>query len=124
MGTTEAVARPHLRAPARRMFGDLTLDVDRASVLVAGKRLQLTPREFELLAILVARHGAVVQRAELHAAMWSGELRRRDRSVDVLVRRIRIKLAAASPAWQYIHTHYGFGYRFEPERLPTSSHHA
>ena len=38
-----------------------------------------------------------------------------DRSVDVFVRKLRQKLAAPSPSWRYIHTHFGIGYRFDPE---------
>ena len=45
-----------------------------------------------------------------------GELRGDDRSVDVYVNKLRIKLAAALPDWRFIHTHFGFGYRFHPER--------
>jgi DNA-binding response OmpR family regulator len=40
----------------------------------------------------------------------------RDRSVDVFVRKLRLKLHDAAPAWAYIHTHFGVGYRFAPER--------
>jgi hypothetical protein len=39
-----------------------------------------------------------------------------DRSVDVFVRKVRLKLETASPDWSYIHTHFGVGYRFQPER--------
>jgi DNA-binding response OmpR family regulator len=42
---------------------------------------------------------------------------RRDRSVDVLVRRVRSKLEGVAPDWRYIHTHFGIGYRFTPERI-------
>jgi DNA-binding winged helix-turn-helix (wHTH) protein len=38
-----------------------------------------------------------------------------DRSVDVFVRKLRKKLEALSPSWTYIHTHFGIGYRFDPE---------
>ena len=38
-----------------------------------------------------------------------------DRSVDVFVRKLRQKLRTASPEWNYIHTHFGVGYRFAPE---------
>jgi DNA-binding response OmpR family regulator len=44
---------------------------------------------------------------------------RRDRSVDVFVRKLRHKLAQAAPDWAFIHTHFGIGYRFSPERSPT-----
>jgi DNA-binding response OmpR family regulator len=47
--------------------------------------------------------------------MWGGAMRHRDRSVDVLVRKIRRKLELAAPEWSYIHTHFGIGYRFNPE---------
>jgi DNA-binding winged helix-turn-helix (wHTH) protein len=40
---------------------------------------------------------------------------RGDRSVDVFVRKVRHKLEAASPDWRYVHTHFGIGYRFDPE---------
>jgi DNA-binding winged helix-turn-helix (wHTH) protein len=42
---------------------------------------------------------------------------RGDRSVDVFVRKVRQKLEKASPAWRYIHTHFGIGYRFCAEPL-------
>jgi hypothetical protein len=38
-----------------------------------------------------------------------------DRSVDVFVRKVRQKIERFSPDWRYIHTHFGIGYRFEPE---------
>jgi DNA-binding response OmpR family regulator len=49
--------------------------------------------------------------------MWGGEMPRRDRSVDVLVRKVRGKLEVAAPDWRYIHTHFGIGYRFTPEAI-------
>ena len=39
-----------------------------------------------------------------------------DRSVDVYVRKLRVKLEQALPGWRFIHTHFGFGYRLAPER--------
>ena len=42
-------------------------------------------------------------------------MRADDRSVDVYVHKLRSKLAAALPRWSFIHTHFGFGYRFQPE---------
>jgi DNA-binding response OmpR family regulator len=48
--------------------------------------------------------------------VWGGDMPRRDRSVDVFVRKVRRKLGDASPGWTYVHTHFGIGYRFAPER--------
>jgi DNA-binding response OmpR family regulator len=43
-------------------------------------------------------------------------MRADERSVDVYVHKLRCKLARALPEWRFIHTHFGFGYRFQPER--------
>ena len=85
-------------------------------VLVEGRRTDLTIREFELFFLLAERVDSVVQRPEIYAAIWSGTMPRRDRSVDVLVRKVRHKLELVAPDWSYIHTHFGIGYRFSPER--------
>ena len=52
----------------------------------------------------------------LYADVWGKPLRAGDRSIDVYVRKLRVKLEQALPAWRFIHTHVGFGYRLEPER--------
>ena len=44
-----------------------------------------------------------------------------DRSVDVFIRKLRIKLEQRSPNWAYIHTHFGIGYRFDPEPLDATA---
>jgi DNA-binding response OmpR family regulator len=87
-------------------------------VLADGRPLAITVREFEILLALAERRNRVVPRAELYALVWGGRMRNRDRSVDVFVRRVRKKLHDAAPEWAYIHTHFGVGYRFAPERLP------
>jgi DNA-binding response OmpR family regulator len=86
-------------------------------VLVDDRRAGFTVREFELFFLLSQRSDAVVQRPEIYALMWGGEMPRRNRSVDVLVRKVRAKLERAAPDWRYVHTHFGIGYRFMPERL-------
>ena len=86
-------------------------------VLVDGRRAGFTVREFELFFVLARRLDSVVQRPEIYELMWGGEMPRRDRSVDVLVRKVRSKLEQVAPDWRYIHTHFGIGYRFTPERV-------
>jgi DNA-binding response OmpR family regulator len=85
-------------------------------VLADGRRVELTVREFELFFMLAERLDSVVQRPQIYEAIWGGTMQRRDRSVDVLVRKVRRKLELTAPDWQYIHTHFGIGYRFSPER--------
>lgn len=86
-------------------------------VLIEGRRAELTVREFELFFLLAERVDSVVQRPEIYTAIWDATMQRRDRSVDVLVRKVRRKLELAAPDWRYIHTHFGIGYRFSPEEI-------
>jgi DNA-binding response OmpR family regulator len=83
--------------------------------LVDGKRVGLTVREFEIFFVLAERFDRVVPRPEIYELVWGGQMPRRDRSVDVFVRKVRRKLALQAPEWTFIHTHFGIGYRFAPE---------
>jgi DNA-binding response OmpR family regulator len=86
-------------------------------VLADERRVGFTVREFELFHLLSQRLDTVVQRPEIYRLMWGGEMQHRNRSVDVLVRKVRGKLELAAPEWRYVHTHFGIGYRFAPERV-------
>jgi len=80
-----------------------------------GRTLSLSVRELDLLAALARREGKIVSRDELYETVWGTPLRGQDRSVDVYVHKLRTKLAVALPDWAFIHTHFGFGYRFQAE---------
>jgi DNA-binding response OmpR family regulator len=86
-------------------------------LLADAKRVGLTVREFQTFLVLAERPDRVVTRPEIYALVWGGQMAYRDRSVDVFVRKVRRKLDAAAPGWVYIHTHFGVGYRFSPERV-------
>ena len=82
--------------------------------------LEIRPGElqlFELFLVLAERVDIVVQRPEIYEQVWGGAMTRRDRSVDVLVRKVRAKLRDVAPDWRYIHTHFGIGYRLSPQRI-------
>jgi DNA-binding response OmpR family regulator len=85
--------------------------------LAGGRPLDLTSREFQVLLVLAQRRNRVVPRGELYELVWRRRMAYRERSVDVFVRKLRLKLHDAAPGWVYIHTHFGVGYRFTPERL-------
>ena len=76
----------------------------------------LSIRELHLLTELARRADRIMGREELFRLAWGREMRPGDRSVDVYVRRLRVKLEQALPGWRFIHTHFGFGYRLAPER--------
>jgi DNA-binding response OmpR family regulator len=97
-------------------FENLELRPDEMQALIDGVRVGFTVREFQILAALAARQDRVVRRPEIYRQVWGGEMKHRDRAVDVFVRKVRTKLAAVAPDWKYVHTHFGIGYRFAPER--------
>jgi DNA-binding response OmpR family regulator len=95
--------------------GELEIRPSEYLVLAGGRALTLSVRELDLLAALGRREGRVVPREELYATVWGAQMRADDRSVDVYVHKLRSKLANALPEWRFIHTHFGFGYRFQAE---------
>ena len=95
--------------------GDLEIRPAEFIALASGKRLPLTVRELELLTALAERRDRIVSREELYRVVWGERYRKSDRSVDVYVGELRQKLDQALPGRRFIHTHFGFGYRFSPE---------
>jgi DNA-binding response OmpR family regulator len=95
--------------------GELEIRPTEYLAVAGGRTLTLSVRELELLAALGRREGRIVPRAELYETVWGAPMRADDRSVDVYVHKLRSKLATALPEWRFIHTHFGFGYRMEPE---------
>jgi DNA-binding response OmpR family regulator len=119
IAVVEAAVRRHRRQEipelaATSSVGDLSIRPDRHDAYVGEVNLDLTPREFELLQLL-ASADRVLRREEIYERVWGYAMVHGDRSVDVFVRKLRQKLRAASPGWNYIHTHFGVGYRFAAE---------
>jgi len=116
----ESVVRRRRRSEARVesgpiVAGELEIRTDQFQAYVGRHSLDLTRREFELLQLLTDSRGTVLQREEIYQRVWGYAMAHGDRSVDVFVRKLRQKLETASPQWRYIHTHFGIGYRFDPE---------
>jgi DNA-binding response OmpR family regulator len=95
--------------------GELEIRLEEGLVLATGQALTLSVREFELLVAMAKKLGAIITREELYMTVWGGQLRAGDRSVDVYVSKLRGKLETALPDRRFIHTHPGFGYRFQPQ---------
>ncbi len=114
----------HLRARLRRQMpveplsagrlaaGRLVLERDRYAATAAGRPLQLTPREFSLLAYLLEHVGQACWRKDLARAVWGGEISSRSRTIDVHIGRLRSKLAGSGVV---ITTLPAVGYRLEEE---------
>ena len=108
-----AVAQSHREVIA---VGPLEILPEEHLVRASGRALMLSIRELRLLTELARRVDRIMPREELFRLVWGREMRRGDRSVDVYVRKLRVKLETALPEWRFIHTHFGFGYRLAPER--------
>ncbi len=107
-------ARP-VATPMRLEFDGLVIDGSSRDVLVDGQGVELTPREFDLLAFLAAAPRQVFSRGQLLEQVWDSSPDYQDPStVTVHVRRIRQKIEADPERPRWIATVWGVGYRFEP----------
>ncbi len=105
-------------------LGDLEVDRTRLEVRVAGAVAPLTPLETKLLWILVEEKGRTLSRDEIFCRVWGGQRAPGDRSVDVLVRRLRRKVDEAGGQYTYIQTEHKQGYRLQavPKAFPLRRH--
>jgi DNA-binding response OmpR family regulator len=121
MGEFLARARSALRRAARAGWrwdgalrvGELVIDVEAHRVVVAGREIDLTPREFALLRVLAERHGSVIQRRQLLQTVWGPDFFGDDGVLDVYVRTLRKKVEPDPSCPSYILTVRGIGYRLE-----------
>jgi DNA-binding response OmpR family regulator len=125
MARIEAVVRRRRRSRSESehgpvVVGELEIREDQFQAFVSGRALDLTRREFELLNTLAEAAGKVLEREEIYRRVWGYEMAHGDRSVDVFVRKLRSKIQKHSPGWDYIHTHFGVGYRFQAEQVDSA----
>jgi len=122
----EMVARVKARLRAKRIleaekatgrktlvFKDLIVIPDKHEAFVGERRLELTPKEFELLKLLASNQGKVFSREVLLEKVWGYEFSGDTRTVDVHIRHLRQKLGESPSSPQYIETVRGVGYRFK-----------
>ena len=110
--TTRAVLSPDDEA---LIVGELRLDPGACEAIVHGRALELTPKEFALLHLLVRHPGRVFNRDYLLDHIWGSDVVVGDRTVDTHVYRLRQRLGSDSPIARRIVAVRGLGYRFERE---------
>jgi len=109
------VMQPQVHALTLRQ---LSLDLSARRVFMGEQELQLSTREFDLLAILMKNAGRAMSRDELISQVWGEDWTGDARTLDVHVRWLRLKIEEDPASPQYIQTVRGFGYRFAgPEEL-------
>jgi DNA-binding response OmpR family regulator len=101
------------RHPERRLeFPGLTIDLLRREVLAGGRPVELTFKEFEVLALLASHPGRVYHREHIMAHLWRGDFYGEARAADVHVQHIRRKIESDPKNPHFIETVRGAGYRF------------
>jgi DNA-binding response OmpR family regulator len=93
--------------------GGLEVDLERHEVRYGASKVQLRPKEFDLLGLLARHPGRVFQRSELLDLVWGYDFPGYTRTVDVHVQQVREKLATAGVTDPSIQTVWGVGYRLE-----------
>jgi DNA-binding response OmpR family regulator len=123
-GMAELVAR--IRAVLRRAYedapateilrvGEVALNKSTRIVTIGTRKIQLTPSEFDLLAIMIAVPGQVFSRADLLERLKGDSFENVERTVDTHIRNLRSKIEPNPGEPQYILTVFGSGYRFNPD---------
>lgn len=94
-------------------IGDLKLDCEGRRVYIAGKEINLTAKEFDVLELLVFNPNKVYSRENLLNIVWGYEYPGDVRTVDVHIRRLREKIESNPSEPKYVHTKWGVGYYFQ-----------
>lgn len=106
----EALLRRAGGGSRRKTYGILSVDRKAHKVFSDGELLILTPKEYEVLNFLTTNEKIVLSRDRLLDEIWGIDYNGTDRSVDTIIKQLRLKLGKAG---RYIDTIYGTGYRFE-----------
>ncbi len=93
-------------------FEDLFVDLTKRTVLVKEQRIDLTPKEFELLALLANNPGVTYSRASILNKVWGYEFSGYDHTVNSHINRLRAKIEPDISSPKYVLTSWGVGYRF------------
>lgn len=99
----------------RIVCGALTIDENRREVMVGSHRVELTPREFDLLLFFARAPGQVFRRAQLLDRVWGFGHEGYEHTVNSHINRLRSKLQAAEDDVEYIVTVWGVGYKFNDD---------
>lgn len=120
MARVRAVARRsgmvHDPTPTLLRFGRLEVDEAAREARVDGRNVGLKPREFALLLTLARSPGIAFSRCALLERVWGYDFDGDERTVDVHVRRLRVKVEEEPRLAAQLHTVHGYGYKFVPAR--------
>jgi len=108
-------ARQEPESPEVLQAGSVVVDLKRHTVEVAGRRVELTPSEFELLTALVREPGRAFSRLQLLESSQGGAYQGYERTVDAHIKNLRAKIESDPRHPHFILTVFGVGYRFSDD---------
>jgi two-component system alkaline phosphatase synthesis response regulator PhoP len=113
----EALAEQNLRGTGANEIacGGLVIDREKRKVTLAGKKIELTPKEFDLLVLFATHPGRAYSREELLNTVWGYQFDGYDHTVNSHINRLRMKIEKDVTQPRYIQTVWGVGYRFSEE---------
>ena len=94
------------------VIGDLTIEVSKRRVTLNGDRIELTPKEFDLLHLLASHPGTTYTREQLLNILWGYQYNGYEHTVNSHINRLRTKIEKNLSDPKYILTSWGVGYRF------------
>ncbi len=95
--------------------GDLTIDVDKRKVMIGDRRVELSPKEFDLLTLMASNPGVSYSRNRLLNLVWGYEFEGFAHTVNSHINRLRAKIESNMSEPRYILTTWGIGYRFNED---------
>ncbi|MEM6398510.1 MAG: response regulator transcription factor [Bacteroidota bacterium] len=96
-------------------FGDLAIDIDKRKVTAEGRRVELSPKEFELLSLLASNPGKCYDRSRILNLVWGYDFDGYEHTVNSHINRLRAKIEPDMHKPTYILTNWGVGYRFNED---------
>jgi DNA-binding response OmpR family regulator len=112
MATT---SKQELTTKNATQFGELSIDIDMRKVMVSGSKVELSPKEFELLVLLSSNPGKSYDRSKLLNLIWGYEFKGYEHTVNSHINRLRAKIEPDMSNPTYILTTWGVGYKFNEE---------
>ena len=111
------VQKPENIAPTKQImqFGNLSVDIDMRKVLLEGAKVELSPKEFELLVLLSSNPGKSYDRTKLLNLIWGYDFKGYEHTVNSHINRLRSKIEPDMSNPTYILTTWGVGYKFNEE---------
>lgn len=98
------------------VVGELSIDTASRLVKLSGSPVQLTPKEFDILAFLALNRGTVFSKEEIYQAVWRDQYLLDDSNIMAFIRKIRKKIEPEPDNPRYVLTVWGVGYKMTDER--------